>query len=177
MKKPEFQTVYSGDFYNMMRRCHLKLNEAFFAIYLRGKYCYFNKPVFPLSDKYICNEINIDRDQLRKLRERLQDKRIIEYDTFRGRGKVTIYKMLDVVMAPYLKDKRGSFSVEKGVKIPPILQIRKGGKNPSLYNVRVNKNYKELEKDGDFISLNEQKINKEKYRELVNRLANDKAIK
>ncbi|MBM4240589.1 MAG: hypothetical protein FJ150_02790 [Euryarchaeota archaeon] len=99
-KLKNYQFLKNEDFYEIIRRRKLKLDEVGFAIYLRGKYCYKGKNPFPLSDNYIQEELGVSLKVLSKLKKRLQLKGVIKYDTFHGRGKATFYTMLDTIMTP-----------------------------------------------------------------------------
>ena len=104
------------DFYEIIRRRKLKADEALFAIYLRGKYCRFGNPFYS-TDKVICYELNFSYKVLSKIRKRLQIKGVIKYDSFHGRGRATIYTMLDTYMTPVKQ--QGSKILSSQNNIPP----------------------------------------------------------
>jgi hypothetical protein len=101
----------------MLQRRNMKLDELALAIYLRGKSGRFGNP-YPQADKYTCKELNISKKILRKLRRKLQEKGVIKYDTSLGRGKATVYTMLDTIMAePALnREIKGAQSRIKGTQ-------------------------------------------------------------
>lgn len=92
-----YQKVYE-DLYEITRRRKLKLEELALAIYLRGKYCRFGNHFYQ-SDTATCYELNITPKILRKVRSELQIKGLIKFDAGQGRGKATVYTVLDQLIA------------------------------------------------------------------------------
>jgi hypothetical protein len=82
---------------DMVRRRKLTWAEIGFAIYLRAKSKRFGNPFF-LSDKHITQETSLSAKTFHKLRDRLQVKGVIKFDSFHGRGLCTRYTALDTFM-------------------------------------------------------------------------------
>ena len=98
-KRP-YQTLYE-DLYEITRRRELKLDELALFIYLRSKYCHFGKRnPFYHSDTRTCYELSITPKVLSKVRKRVQLKGLIKFDSGCGRGKATLYYILDQLHAP-----------------------------------------------------------------------------
>ena len=94
-----YQTIYE-DLYEITRRRDLKLEELALFIYLRSKYCHFGKRnPFYHSDARTCFELNITPKTLSKVRKRVQLKGLIKFDSGCGRGKATLYCILDQLHA------------------------------------------------------------------------------
>ena len=97
-KRP-YQTIYE-DLYEITRRRDLKLDELALFIYLRSKYCHFGKRnPFYHSDARTCFELNITPKVLSKVRKRVQLKGLIKFDSGCGRGRATLYCILDQLHA------------------------------------------------------------------------------
>lgn len=99
------------DFYEIIRRRKLRVDQVGFAIYLRGKSCRFGNP-FKLSNSIICYELNITEKVLRRLRDTLQTKGILKYDSGIGK-KYTIYSMIDSLMIQSRGTQTGTSEVSK----------------------------------------------------------------
>lgn len=165
-----FQYLRNEDFYEIIRRRRLKLDEVGLAIYLRGKYCYKGINPFPLSNPYICNELGITKKVLTKLRRKLQLKGVIKFDSYEGRGHITLYTMLDTIMMPDRKDRKDRKDREdrKGSQIDPFLSGRKGSQMGTFMgNKRVPNGhflYKEINNkdiNKDFLPVNIEEMHKE----------------
>ena len=94
-KKP--YQVIKEDIFEMIGRRKLNMGDFGMCIYLRGKARRYGNP-FKLSNTTMMKELHQSEYQLRKLRQRLQVKGLIKYDTGTGKGWTT-YTMLDSVMA------------------------------------------------------------------------------
>jgi len=82
---------------DMVRRRRLSWAEIGFAIYLRAKSKRFGNP-FYLSDTHITKEAALTAKTFHRLRDKLQIKGVIKYDSFHGRGKCTMYECIDSFM-------------------------------------------------------------------------------
>ncbi len=96
--------VLREDFYELIRRRKLGLDECALAIYLRGKACQYSNP-FRLANKTIYHELGTTRRIIDPLKHKLQIKGVIKYNSGLGTGNWTIYTMLDSVMV-HKRDKK-----------------------------------------------------------------------
>lgn len=91
-------------------------------------------------------ELNISRNTLRTLRNKLQETGVIKFNSFEGRGLNTIYTMLDSIMVSSRKiNKRGQNQTLKGSISAPFnidKSCSKRGQNQPPNN--RNKNKKEI---------------------------------
>jgi hypothetical protein len=125
---------------DMVRRRKLSWAEIGFAIYIRAKSKRFGNP-FYLTDDSITQETGLSAKTFRKLRERLQVKGVISYDSFHGRGKSTIYTCVDNFMISTEKP------THSGIK--PTHLGNKTYPNGRFSNDHKNKNKKE-DKNNDY---------------------------
>jgi hypothetical protein len=98
-EEKHYLKIHEIGLYRMIKRRKMKLDETMLATYLRGKFVRFNKNPFELADKVIKDELNISRDTLRRIRENLQIKGLIEYEPGDGHKRKTLYFMLDTYMS------------------------------------------------------------------------------
>lgn len=117
---------------DMVRRRKLSWAEIGFAIYLRAKSKRFGNPFF-LSDKYITKETALTTKTFHRLRDKLQLKGVIKYDSYHGRGLCTQYTALDTFMTSTEKPTHlGNKPTHLGNKTHPngvVLPIRRQDSN------------------------------------------------
>jgi len=106
-------------------------------IYLRGLYAYYGKPTFYYKDDLIMKDLGVTKNTLRKARNHLRERGVIDFYVSAGRGKATRYLILETELAPAIK---GSEIDTKGSKSDPFPQHKKG----QFLTPRINKEIKPL---------------------------------
>ena len=91
------------DFFRLCGIRKIKHSTMLMLIYLRGLYCRFGKPNFHWTDKNIVKDLGLSYRQINRIRNILQEKGVIEFTVFKGRGKATEYFILKTELAPILK--------------------------------------------------------------------------
>ncbi|KKM90073.1 hypothetical protein LCGC14_1242390 [marine sediment metagenome] len=126
------------EFFKLCQDRDIKGNTMLLLIFLRGLYCYLQRPTFNLSNKFIIDKLGFALNSLRKARQELKHKGILLYQEFHGRGKETQYTMLGTTLLPALKGSKISL---KGAEIEPLVCAQKVQKLNPLYKelIRVNK--------------------------------------
>lgn len=89
--------VIKEDLYEMVRRRKMTLQELALAIYLRGKSCRFGNP-FKLNNSTIYKELATTKRIVTPLKEKLQLKGVIKFNSGNGTGNWTEYTMIDSMM-------------------------------------------------------------------------------
>ena len=87
-------------------------------IYLRGLYAYYGKPTFYYKDELIMQDLGITRNTLKKSREKLREKGVIDFYANAGRGKATRYLILETELAPERKVSNSDRKVSKNDTFP-----------------------------------------------------------
>lgn len=139
--------------FQLIRKRKLNNNEIVLAVYLRSKYLRFKQNQFYLFDKVILKELpSFSHSTLKRTRVSIQTKGLIEYQSGDGKGKPTLYCMLDQVMAGAWGYKTVDNSVDKSPKVVKSdikggQLERKGGQLEPLSNDTYN-NEDKHEKNG-----------------------------
>ena len=107
------------DFFRLCGLRNIKHSAMLVLIYLRGLYCWFQKPTFHYPDKNIVKDLNLSRKQLNRIRKLLQERGVIEYKSYEGRGKETDYFILKTELAPEIKGNKMSPFNRQNVTFSP----------------------------------------------------------
>jgi len=91
-----------NDFFSLCKTRKIGATPMLLYIYLRGLYCRFQKPNFFASDKTIREDLSISQSTLARVREFLQTRGVIKYQSGKG-ANLTTYTMLGTVLLPVVK--------------------------------------------------------------------------
>jgi len=92
-----------NDFFELCKTRKVKSTAMLLFIYLRGLYCFFQKPIFFRQDKEIIGHLGITQKTLSNARQYLQEHGLIKYTSGTGRTS-TYYTMLVTSLLPSLAD-------------------------------------------------------------------------
>jgi MarR-like DNA-binding transcriptional regulator SgrR of sgrS sRNA len=156
-KKLEGYQILEQEFFRLCRIRKIENNSILLLIYLRGLYRRFGKPAFYYPDAIVREALGISKQTLQVARKKLQERGVIEYKTFSGRGHATEYLMLRTELAPEIQI--------KGMKTIPI----RDEKHPN-YHHRVSskrdefqpsKVFKKEQKKEVFVPMNRTQLHVE----------------
>ncbi len=101
-----------NDFFELCRTRKVKSTAMLLYIYLRGLYCFFQKPIFFRQDREITRHLGITQKTLSNARQYLQERGLIKYTSGTGRTP-TYYTMLGTCLLPSLANSTTQGSTPK----------------------------------------------------------------
>jgi hypothetical protein len=131
-----------NDFFNTCRRRRINKIPMLLLIYLRGLYAYYGKPIFFCKDEFIIRDLGLPRRTLQRARIKLQERGVIEFRSFHGRGKVTHYLILKTELAPTLKRAKSDRKRARMTSFPTQENVPK-----RAGNIYINSEIKPLESE------------------------------